>query len=123
MNIHCKFKVGPSCRAVPVLTLREIANDRIPSVKPVVDNHDRLWDETKVLDEVDDMAADPKLSGSLFRAGHAEAMANLQAAQLDLAQAMAERDATQNVAQYRTLWQYVGAFWLSFFFFFFLSGI
>lgn len=64
-----------------------------------------------MLDEVDDMAADPKLSGSLFRAGHAEAMANLQAAQLDLAQAMAERDATQNVAQYRTLWQYVGSFW------------
>jgi hypothetical protein len=84
-----------------------MVNDQIPSVKPVVDNHDRLWAEMKVLDDVEKAAEESKGSGSFFRASHAEAMANLQAAQLELARVMADRDEAQNLAQYRTLWKYV----------------
>jgi hypothetical protein len=79
----------------------------IPSVRPVVDAHDRLWAEMDVLDDAAELARQVKTNGSFFGPAHAEALANLRNAQIELAQMTAEAEKRHDRSQYRILWEYV----------------
>lgn len=60
----------------------------ISSVKPVVDQNDRLWAELDVLDEVEIAAEETDANGSFFSEAHAKVLRELQQAQLELIKSM-----------------------------------
>ncbi|ANB12565.1 hypothetical protein AWJ20_822 [Sugiyamaella lignohabitans] len=78
---------------------------QIPSVKPVVNSHDRLWSEVDVLDDAADLASRVKANGSFFGPAHSKALDQLRHAQVELAQMTAEAEKQQDRAKYRVLWE------------------
>lgn len=79
-------------------------SDNIPSVKPVVDEHDRLWSEMDILPETESIAHQARTNGSFFGPEHANALRELRAAQRELVRAMASKDRRQE-DYYQPLWE------------------
>lgn len=88
-------------------------NGEIPSVKPVVDNHDRLWAEIDVLNDAGEMAQQAKTNKSFFGPNHAQALEQLRSAQSNLVQVLAEseqqkqkqKQPTTDSDNHSTLWE------------------
>jgi hypothetical protein len=83
----------------------EDPNAKIASVKPVIDEHDRLWSEIDVLDDAAEMAEQTRQDRSFFGVAHAETLDNLRNAQIQLAQVMAETKNIHDTSEYRALWE------------------
>ncbi|CAN6672855.1 hypothetical protein TRVA0_047S00540 [Trichomonascus vanleenenianus] len=82
------------------------AGEEIPSVRPVVDNHDRLWAEIDVLDDAAEMARQASMNGgSFFGKAHAEALEKLRQAQTELVTSMAITHAKNDKDNYRNTWE------------------
>lgn len=79
--------------------------EQMPSVKPVIDDHDRAWAEIEVLDDAVEMAHQIKANKSFFGSEHAEAMDQLRSQQTELAQLMSDSDLRHHKAQYKSLWE------------------
>lgn len=77
----------------------------ISSVKPVVDQHDRMWAELDVLDEVEMAANDTIKNMSFFGQQHAEVLKELQQSQLELIKSMSLGDKRIDKGQYQSLWE------------------
>lgn len=78
----------------------------IPSVKPVVDDHDRLWAEIDILNETESIAQQAAVNKSFFGADHAQALGELRKAQTELVRAMAVGDKRMGLEQqYQSLWE------------------
>lgn len=97
----------------PTPTISNTSRDRqssvsigIPSVKPVVDDHDRLWAEIDILNETESIAQQAALNKSFFGKDHAEALGELRKAQTELVRAMALGDKRMGLEQqYQNLWE------------------
>lgn len=76
----------------------------IPSVRPVIDTHDRLWAQVDVLDEIGQHATEAQAKESFFTDEHAEALNNLRHAQMDLAKLM-EAGSMKHEESSRILWK------------------
>ncbi|VVT47470.1 uncharacterized protein SAPINGB_P001727 [Magnusiomyces paraingens] len=77
----------------------------ISSVKPVVDQHDRMWAELDVLDEVEVAANETEANTSFFGEMHAKVLADLQISQLELIKSMSLGDKRIDKGQYQSLWE------------------
>lgn len=77
----------------------------ISSVKPVVDQHDRMWAELDVLDEVELAANETEANTSFFGEMHAKVLADLQLSQLELIKSMSLGDKRIDKGQYQSLWE------------------
>lgn len=77
----------------------------IPSVKPVVDQHDRMWAELDVLDEVEIAASETEANMSFFGDSHAKVLAELQQSQLELIKSISVADKRVEKDQYQSLWE------------------
>ncbi|KAF5132691.1 hypothetical protein DV495_001039 [Geotrichum candidum] len=79
-------------------------NKNIPSVKPVVDEHDRLWSEIDILSETESIAHQARANRSFFGPEHAKALRELRTAQRDLVRAMGGKDRRRE-DYYQSLWE------------------
>lgn len=77
----------------------------IPSVKPVVDDHDRLWAEIDILSETESIAQQAAMNKSFFGADHAQALSELRKAQTELVRAMAQGEKRAGEEHYQSLWE------------------
>lgn len=77
----------------------------IPSVKPVVDQHDRMWAELDVLDEVEMAAEETRANKSFFGESHAKVLEQLQKSQLDLIKCISVADKRVEKDRYQSLWE------------------
>lgn len=77
----------------------------IPSVKPVVDQHDRMWAELDVLDEVEMAAHETEANKSFFGESHAKVLAELQQSQLELVKCISLADKRVEKDRYESLWE------------------
>lgn len=77
----------------------------IPSVKPIVNDHDRMWAEVEILQETEAIARQAEQNGSFFGTDHAQALNDLRQAQSELVKAMAQGDKRMGQEQYQNLWE------------------
>lgn len=95
-------RVESSKDGLPNTELPETAH--IPSVRPVIDTHDRLWAQVDVLDEIGQHANEAQAKESFFTDEHAEALNHLRHAQMELAQLM-EAGSKKHEESSRILWK------------------
>lgn len=77
----------------------------IPSVRPNVDNQDRLWAEMDILGETAAIAQQAAQNKSFFGTDHAQALAELRKAQTELVRTMAQGEKRTGEQQYQSLWE------------------
>lgn len=80
--------------------------DKIPSIRPSVDNQDKLWTQIDVLDDVRQMVKDISQRGSFFDFDHANCIENLKASQLKLLKQMRTLEETMDDEDYQGIWHH-----------------
>lgn len=80
--------------------------DRIPSMRPTIDNQDKLWTQIDVLDDVRQMEKDISQRGSFFDSDHTNCIEKLKNSQLKLLSQMRTLEQTMDDEDYQGVWHH-----------------